>query len=460
MKKIIALFILLIISNAYSLTIDLSANPLIAEAGETIEFTGIVSNGTGPYVFEWDFDGDGTIDKRTTINDPETTSNEFYDYINAGQFNAKLTVTDASETRNAVKTIKVYNLTLSTTTNPDPAEGTAPLPVIFNATAINGSAPYVFEVDFDGDGTIDTTLNSPDSITVNHTYSNPGVFNAKIKVTDTRMKEKETIKEITVHSPGANVLPVADPSGPYSGEPGIPFTLDASASYDPDGIITHYHWVIPGAGTCHPFSSTKKNPEIVCINPVNTVIYLIVRDNRGGRAFALTQLNVQPVYRENKVDIAKIKVEPEIIKTGDNLTVIVKARNMTNVPQTFDLKYYIKENVSDKNISALPELISDSINSLTINTAYGQKDFSFTISSADLQANLKTQKNYWVYATAVSSGEANTLLNTRRTIFNYFGVKELQIPETNLIGIMVILISVLMIFEFSRKKNKKDRLLN
>ncbi|WP_445475813.1 PKD domain-containing protein [Methanococcoides methylutens] len=53
---------------------------------------------------------------------------------------------------------------------------------------------------------------------------------------------------MTVGAASANQPPVADANGPYIGVVGLPITLDAAGSYDPDGFIASWEWDIDGDG--------------------------------------------------------------------------------------------------------------------------------------------------------------------------------------------------------------------
>lgn len=52
--------------------------------------------------------------------------------------------------------------------------------------------------------------------------------------------------------------PIADPQGPYSGTDSEMITLNATASYDPDGTIVNYEWILNGTSIYNGTSSTKE----------------------------------------------------------------------------------------------------------------------------------------------------------------------------------------------------------
>jgi PKD repeat protein len=140
----------------------------------------------GPIVaYEWDFEGDGTYDYSST-----TTAAVTHVYRLPGAYLPKLRVTNSSGLsgigQKSDGSLVVNNGTAPpdvTALTPVPNNGNIPLAVTFTATAVAGGAKGIqwYEWDFDGDGTFDVKTAGN---TVNHTYTRPGVFSAKVRATD------------------------------------------------------------------------------------------------------------------------------------------------------------------------------------------------------------------------------------------------------------------------------------
>ncbi|MGD8977197.1 MAG: PKD domain-containing protein [Gammaproteobacteria bacterium] len=81
----------------------------------------------------------------------------------------------------------------------------------------------------------------------------------------------------------ANVPPVADAGGPYTGEAGSAVQLDGSASFDPDGNIASYDWDF-GDGN----NGTGPNPLHTYASGGNYTASLVVTDNQGDSSPAST----------------------------------------------------------------------------------------------------------------------------------------------------------------------------
>ena len=361
-----------------------------------------------------------------------------------------------------------YSLSVNLVLNP--GTGNEPLNVKLTANVNDApeNAPRIFDWDFEGDGTIDATTNSPtDSIT--HTYSS-GNYNPTVKVTNKLTEEAEDSKALRVMESG-NTPPIADAGGPYKFFPGLSDKLDGTKSKNQEG----YHWLTftweltteKGNPEC-TFDKSGTNietgkksainwidePPVTCNNSGTAKVTLTVTDSKGATDSDSTTIKINPTQTTDKINIVKMEINPEIIKTGDDLTVIVRVRNATNTTQTFDISYQIKKDIADTNISGLPNLIAiPSSIGLTVD-GYDQKDFIIKIpytGANGIEQNLEPQKNYWVYVIAEAPGETDKLLNTRRTIFNYFGVRSVQIPETNFTGLMIALFLSLIIL----KKKKR-----
>lgn len=474
MKKLIAFFLFFFISTAYSLTVDLSATPTVVDVGQQVTFTAVITKNAGtetqPYNFTFDFGdtfGTGT-DVITNETDDTITIEYTYTTTDAdNEFTAQVDVSDSTGlTASDTIDIEVYNLQVSLITVPDPATGDIDFLVDFTATATDGASPYVFEWNW-GDGQIET-VNSAGTSNLTHEYTTQDTFTAKVTVTDRRLKSVEQTVTV-VATVGGNAAPIAEANGPYQNHIGVSFELDSTGSNDSGGSgggaggITNYTWVLEiqagnpqctfdftGTDTISGNGMPYRKPDVTCNDIGTAKVTLTVRDGPGATDSDTATIKINPTQTKDKVNIVKMWVEPEVVKEGIDLKVWVTVRNETSDAQTFDLNYQIKENISDANISALPnlipnlELLSQSVD------GYKQKDFEITIPAASISSNLDPQKNYWVYATATVAGENNILMNTRRAVFNYNAFKKVQIPETNFIGVLTVLLISLMIL-----KNKK-----
>ena len=150
----------------------------------------------------------------------------------------------------------------------DQTSGVAPLYVNFAASATDPDG-YIarYEWDFDGDGVYDT--NTQGVSTTTHTYTNPGTYNAKVRITDNGgASAVSNIVIMRVNSP-ANQPPVISL---FQGQPGIaralqPVTFTVIAS-DPDGSVIQYRFNFDGNGTYDattttlPISYTYDTPGI------------------------------------------------------------------------------------------------------------------------------------------------------------------------------------------------------
>ncbi len=83
------------------------------------------------------------------------------------------------------------------TLSASPETGSIPLNVSFTGSASVDDATIVkYEIDFDGNGTYDFTSNTT-TLNTNHTYTAAGVYQAKMKVTDSKGRTSESTKTIT-----------------------------------------------------------------------------------------------------------------------------------------------------------------------------------------------------------------------------------------------------------------------
>ncbi len=184
-----ALFILLSAS-VYAIKLEsIDASPSSGKAPLEVSFKAKIK-GSGDYAYEWNL-GDGFT----------STKNEFsHTYESEGTYTVSLKVTDNSDGEEETKTTtitveKAEPLVVSISANP--VSGTAPLDVVF-VTAVTGEAPFVYEWDFNEDDIVDSRIKDP-----TYTYTEPGVYEANLVVTDAAgTKNKEgvdiAVKEVVI----------------------------------------------------------------------------------------------------------------------------------------------------------------------------------------------------------------------------------------------------------------------
>ncbi len=110
-----------------------------------------------------------------------------------------------------------------------------------------------YDWDFDNNGTFDLAQSDPaaaDFGQASYTYSQFGVYYATLRVTDnnTPVRRDYLDAPIQIVVSQGDVLPVANPGGPYRVAAGSGIVLDASGSYDLNqaagDAITSYRWVL------------------------------------------------------------------------------------------------------------------------------------------------------------------------------------------------------------------------
>jgi len=138
-----------------------------------------------------------------------------------------------------------------------PPSGYLPLPVDFTVT-VSDTDGYIVkhEWDYNGDGSYDEDTGM--SSTTSYTYTTPGSFNARVRVTDDGGASiVSNAVTLTVNS-ATNQPPVISSiiPTPNSGSAPLSTTFAVNAS-DPDGTIVLYEWDFDGNGTYDASTTTS-----------------------------------------------------------------------------------------------------------------------------------------------------------------------------------------------------------
>ncbi|MDM8557097.1 choice-of-anchor O protein [Desulfococcaceae bacterium HSG7] len=123
-------------------TIDSPAADVIINAGGSVDFAGSVSNGTAPFTFEWDFDGDNVADSSDEIPGEVTFATD-------GTYNVTFKVTDGNGYEDSASVIvtvgEILNAAIFVEDAPASEISVATgSEVIFQGAATGGQEPYSF----------------------------------------------------------------------------------------------------------------------------------------------------------------------------------------------------------------------------------------------------------------------------------------------------------------------------
>ena len=193
-------------SENQSPTANFTVDPSEPNVSEEVTFDASESNDSDGSItsYEWDFNGDGTIEN--TTSDPVTT----YAYPENGTYTATLTVTDdVNATDSTSRTVAVTEPTTtdrneapSAAFNYTPETPNASENVTFDASNSTDADGEITEYawDFDGDGVVENTTSDP---VTTYAYPENGTYTVTLTVTDNDSATNSTSREVVVEASGS-----------------------------------------------------------------------------------------------------------------------------------------------------------------------------------------------------------------------------------------------------------------
>lgn len=208
----------------------------------TVHFTAGFIDPTDGFIdsYQWDFDGDNIFDYFS-----ETTGSTSHTYSTAGTYQATLKIVDGPFTATDTITITVSPSPPTATASATPTSGIQPLNVNFTGSGSDPDGMIVlYEWDLEGDGTFEWFSVSSGNATA--TYTSPGLYRAKFRVTDN--DGLTDTKEVSVTVGQSPPVAVAN-AVPTRGHPPLPVNFNATGSNDPGGSLVLYEWNFEGECT-------------------------------------------------------------------------------------------------------------------------------------------------------------------------------------------------------------------
>jgi PKD repeat protein len=241
--------------------------------------------------YAWDWEGNGGYDENGAS---ATLSHAF---TSPGVYEVRLRVTDnsgAQATAQVTITVNVLNNMLPVADLQALTQsGTAPLAVAFDAGASADPDGTIarFDYDFDGDGIWDA-YDSPS--TASHTYSLPGTFTARLRVTDNSGAQALATREIQVNALNNQPPQAVLDATPVTGAAPLEVEFDATGSSDPDGSVVRYDYDFNGDGIWDAYDASSA-VTFTYSNPGSFNAKLRVTDNAGAQAAATVPVTVNAV---------------------------------------------------------------------------------------------------------------------------------------------------------------------
>jgi PKD repeat protein len=206
----------------------------------TVNFTNTTTGDATGYA--WDFNGDDVTDS--------TDTNPSFSFNDVGTYNVKLTATGVGGSTTAIETITVTAPLAPPVANFDASTliGESPLSVTFANTSVGSELQFAW--DFNTDGVIDSTENSP-----TYEFTIAGSYTVTLTVSNAVGTDTATatinVSDAVAQQPPTAAFSANPPSGPAP----LPITFTNLSI----GDITSYEWDFQNDGI---IDSTEESPTV------------------------------------------------------------------------------------------------------------------------------------------------------------------------------------------------------
>ena len=256
-------------TTASPVTAEFTSNVTSGNLPLSVKFADMSTNATS---WQWDFDGDGSIDS--------AEQNPVHTYTTAGTYTVKLTAsgTDDSDSKTKTDYISVTSSgpSLDASFTANVTSGDSPLSVKFTDLSSGGATSWQW--DFNGDGSIDSTEQNPV-----HTYPTAGTYTVKLTASDGDDSDSETKTNYIYVTSSGSSLDAGFTSNITSGEAPLSVKFTDLSS----GDVSSWQWDFDGDGS---IDSTKQNPVYIYNEKGYYTVKLTVYDN-DGNSDSLTEVH-------------------------------------------------------------------------------------------------------------------------------------------------------------------------